>query len=193
MLKQLLSQSGKTTLFITALCALIYAGQMLGFEWEIMDALHYPADVVQETDVWRYFTHSLVHLSNLHILFNLSWFWIFGGMIEQKRGAGILIVLYFVAAIISGYVQNAVSGPAFFGLSGVVYAVMGYVFVMDKFNHHLFELPEGFFSMLIIGIVLGFVSPFFGVEMGNAAHISGLITGCVIGFFDSKLRKNSLE
>lgn len=193
MIKNLLAQSGKTTLFITALCTLIYAGQLLGFEWEVMDALHYPADESQDAEVWRYFTHSLVHLSNLHILFNLSWFWIFGSMIEQKRGAFTLVVLYFVSAIISGYVQNTVSGPAFFGLSGVVYAVLGYVFVMDKFNHHLFELPEGFFTMLMVGIVLGFVSPFFGVEMGNAAHISGLIMGALGGFFDSKLRKNSLE
>ena len=47
--------------------------------------------------------------------------------------------------------------------------------------------------MLLVGIALGFGSPLFGVEMGNAAHISGLVVGVVWGFFDSKLRKHSLE
>lgn len=33
--------------------------------------------------------------------------------------------------------------------------------------------------MLLVGIALGFISPLFGVEMGNAAHISGLIVGLI--------------
>ncbi len=68
-------------------------------------------------------------------------------------------MLYVVASVITGYVQNYVSGPAFFGLSGVVYAVLGYVFICDKLNHHLFD-SEGFFTMLLVGIVLGFISPY---------------------------------
>lgn len=191
-MKNILSQ-GKFTLFITALCVLIYFAQQVGFEDEIMYALHYPAYDEQNSELWRYFSHSLVHLSNLHILFNLSWFWIFGGMIERTFGTFKLLMLYLISAAISGYVQNYVSGPAFFGLSGVVYAILGYVFVRDKLNHHLFDLPEGFFTMLLVGIALGFGSPLFGVEMGNAAHISGLVVGVVWGFFDSKLRKHSLE
>ena len=114
-------------------------------------------------------------------------------MIERTFGSVKLLMLYVVASAITGYVQNYVSGPAFFGLSGVVYAVLGYVFIRDKLNHHLFDLPEGFFTMLLVGIALGFISPLFGVEMGNAAHISGLIVGLIWGFIDSKLRKNSLQ
>lgn len=188
-----LAQSGKITLFITALCLLIYVGQNIGFDKSIMPALHYPADEAQKTEIWRYITHSLVHLSHLHILFNLSWFWIFGGMIERRFGPVKLLSLYLLSAFISGYVQNMVSGPAFFGLSGVVYAVLGYVLVRDKFNKTLFDLPEGFFTMLLVGIGLGFISPFFGVEMGNAAHISGLILGMIWGFFDSKISSNQIQ
>ena len=71
-MKNILSQ-GKFTLFITTLCVLIYFAQQVGFEDEIMYALHYPTYDEQNSELWRYFSHSLVHLSNLHILFNLSW------------------------------------------------------------------------------------------------------------------------
>lgn len=36
--------------------------------------MHYPAYEEQDSEAWRYISHTLVHLSNLHILFNLSWF-----------------------------------------------------------------------------------------------------------------------
>ncbi len=36
--------------------------------------------------------------------------------------------------------------------------------------------------MLIVGIVSGFISPLFGVEMGNTAHITGLIVGLLLGW-----------
>ena len=40
--------------------------------------------------------------------------------------------------------------------------------------------------MLIVGIILGFVSPLIDIEMGNAAHIAGLISGLLFGFFQTK-------
>ena len=117
-MKNFLDQQGKITLILTALCALIYIAQQLGFEDDIMYLMHYPAYEEQDSEAWRYISHTLVHLSNLHILFNLSWFFIFGGMIERTFGSVKLLMLYVVTSAITGYVQNYVSGPAFFGLSG---------------------------------------------------------------------------
>ncbi len=71
--------------------------------------------------------------------------------------------------------------PAFFGLSGVVYAVLGYVLVVDKLYPNSFDLPEGFFTMLLVGLVFGFISPLFGINIGNAAHISGLYLRISLG------------
>ena len=151
-----------------------------------MYALHYPAYMGQESEIWRYLTHTLVHLSPWHILFNLVWWWIFADRIEDKFGSGKLILLYLVAATVSGIAQNSASGPAFFGLSGVVYAVLGFVFSVDRFSpSKQFNLPQGFFNMLLVGIALGFISPLIDVEMGNSAHISGLIVGLLLGFLQA--------
>lgn len=181
----------KFTVFLTALSLVIYLLEIMGYDQSIMDLAHYPAEFSEDQQFWRYFSHTLVHLSPLHILFNLCWWWIFGGAIERHLGAFTLIMLYFLSGIISGIAQNFAGGPAFFGLSGVVYAVMGFVFAADKFGKTQGSLlPQGFFTMLIIGILFGFVSPLIGVQIGNAAHISGLITGLICGFLYAKTRQD---
>lgn len=183
-------ENGKFTAFLTALCALVYLFQCLGWEEDIMLLFHYPAFFGNEKEIWRYFSHSFVHLSQWHILFNLAWWWIFGGAIERIFGTFKLILLFFSAALISGIAENYVSGPLFFGLSGVVYAVLGFVLIIDKFSKNtFFNLPQGFFTMLLVGIAFGFVSPLIGVQMGNAAHISGLIVGVIAAFLQIKIMK----
>ncbi len=177
---------GKLTFFITALCTFIYLLQILGFNQDILSFVHYPADAGQQAEIWRYISHSLAHLSPLHFLFNLSWFWLFGGAIERQLSATKLLLLFFVSAIVSGVVQNYFSGYRFFGLSGVVYAILGYVLILDKFRYAKFALPSGFSLMLVVGIALGFASPLIGIYMGNAAHISGLLCGLLFGLWQVK-------
>ncbi|MCX2962098.1 rhomboid family intramembrane serine protease [Rodentibacter caecimuris] len=178
---------------ITAICIIVYLLQQLGFEESIMEIFHYPVYFDQDGELWRYITHTFVHLSNIHIIANLSWFWLFGSVIERYFGGGKLFLIFLVSAIVSGIVQNYFSGAGFFGLSGVVYAVLGYVFVVDKLNANIFNLPKGFFTMLLVGLIFGFISPLFNIYIGNAAHISGFIVGLFWGFIDSKIYLNRVE
>ncbi|OOF85976.1 rhomboid family intramembrane serine protease [Rodentibacter ratti] len=178
---------------ITAICIIVYVLQQIGLEESIMEAFHYPVYFDQDWELWRYISHSFVHLSNIHIIANLSWFWLFGSVIERYFGGGKLFLIFLVSAVVSGIVQNYFSGAGFFGLSGVVYAVLGYVFAVDKLNANIFNLPKGFFTMLLVGLVFGFISPLFDIYIGNAAHISGLVVGLLWGFIDSKIYLNRVE
>ena len=166
-------QQQKITVMVTTLCVVVYLLMLFGFAEPILLVAHFPEDGTQEGEIWRYLTHTLVHLSNMHILFNL-------------------LQIYLFAGVISGIAQNIVSGPAFFGLSGVVYAVLGYVFVLDKVNKQThFELPDGFFNMLVVGILLGFAGPLIDIQIGNTAHISGLLVGMLLALIDRKIRIKS--
>ena len=98
-LKRTLSAQ-KITFILTALCAVIYLLQNVGFEEPIMDLFHYPAYSWEEQEIWRYFTHAIVHLSVPHILFNLSWFWLFGGAIERRFGSFHFLLLVLVLSLI---------------------------------------------------------------------------------------------
>ncbi len=82
------------------MCVYLYCSTA-GFEDDIIYLMHYPAYEEQDSGVWRYISHTLVSLSNLHILFNLSWFFIFCGMIERTFGSVKLLMLYVVASAIT--------------------------------------------------------------------------------------------
>lgn len=173
----------KFTVFLTILCICLYILQIIGLENRILLFSHYP-DKFEQGELWRYFSHSWVHLSHWHIVFNLVWWWIFAGKIEQNLGTIQLIMIYVLSVLVSGFAQNIVSGPTFFGLSGAVYSVLGYVLILDKFSYiQRFNLPSGFFTMLIMGIGFGFIAPLFGISIGNTAHITGLFTGILLAFF----------
>ena len=70
-------QQQKINVFLNALCALIYLLMFLGFAEPLLLLTHFPAEPEQEDEIWRYLSHTLVHLSNMHILFNLTWWWIY--------------------------------------------------------------------------------------------------------------------
>ncbi|NBI13225.1 rhomboid family intramembrane serine protease [[Haemophilus] felis] len=174
---------GRFTGFIAVLCIAVYVAQILGYAQAIFDFTHFPMQR-EEKEIWRYFSHSLVHLSHLHFLFNLVWWSIFAYKIETSLSRGVLIKLFFISALCSGISQNMSSPDSlFFGLSGVVYAVLGCNFVLSKKFPEQFPLPTGFLSMLVIGILLGFISPFFGIHMANAGHIAGLMSGVLYALF----------
>lgn len=180
------------TLLITALCIVVYLLQYIGLQNTIFELAHYPYYQGEYQQIWRYISHSWVHLSEAHIIFNLLWWWQFAGLIERYLGSFKLILLFLIAAMLTGVAQNWASGPNFFGLSGVVYAVLAYVFAENKFsNPSPLDLPNSFLYSLLIGIGIGFISPLFGVYMGNTAHITGLILGLLWGFSDA--RKNTTQ
>ncbi|MDH2999824.1 hypothetical protein A1D23_06920 [Chelonobacter oris] len=180
---------------IALLCVLVYLLGLIGYRDTIYQLAHFPENSTQYTEIWRFFSHALVHLSFTHILFNLTYWLIFAGMIEKSargwRGAGKVLLLFLLIALISGVVQNYFSGAAFFGLSGVVYGVLGYVYLMSRLDpQQRFRLPNGFVFVLLIGIVLGFAGPLIDLHFGNAAHISGLLVGLALAWFDGKSAVN---
>ncbi|MDG6895312.1 rhomboid family intramembrane serine protease [Volucribacter amazonae] len=170
------------TLFISLVCIGLYVLALFIGDEPIFLAMHYPAYYDEEWQIWRYVSHSLVHLSLPHLLLNLT-FWIYlGHIIEKNLGWVRLCVLYLSFALFSGIAQNWADGPAFFGLSGVVYGLIGYALVLDRFaKQSWFILPSGFSLMIVVGLISGFVAPLVGINVGNAAHISGLIVGLIAG------------
>lgn len=125
-LATLRERAGPFTLLLMAACIIVFIIMSVVGDQSVMIALAWPYDPSLQFDVWRYFTHALMHFSVMHILFNLLWWWYLGGAVEKRLGSGKLIVITLISALLSGYVQHKFSGPWFGGLSGVVYALMGY-------------------------------------------------------------------
>ncbi|CAM3154364.1 rhomboid family intramembrane serine protease GlpG [Vibrio rarus] len=183
-LQMIKAKAGPMTLVVMLICMVIYALRVLGMQAQVFSLLHFPAMADQQWQVWRYFSHALLHFSVLHITFNLLWWWQLGGDIEQRLGRARLTKIFLFSALLSGCAQYWIEGENFGGLSGVVYALVGYIWIVSIRSPQLgLDIPRPVLGFMLVWLVLGFVQPFMAIA--NAAHLVGLIAGCLLGWLDS--------
>lgn len=184
-LATLRGNAGPVTLVIMILCIAIFLIMNAVGDRTVMVWLAWPFDPSLKFELWRYFTHAFMHFSVLHILFNLLWWWYLGGAVEKRLGSGKLIVITIVSALLSGFIQQKFSGPWFGGLSGVVYALMGYVWLRGERDPQSgIYLQRGLIIFSLIWLVAGWFD-LFGMAMANGAHVAGLAVGLAMAFADT--------
>lgn len=178
------ARAGPLTLGVLAISFIIFlVMQWLG-DQPVMVWLAWPWAPELRLELWRYLTHALMHFSLLHLLFNLIWWWYLGGAVEKALGTAKLLTIFLVAAILGGMVQNALSGPWFGGLSGVVYALIGYVWLRGEYSTQSgLYLQRGVFIFALIWLVIGWFDNQF-ISIANASHVTGLIIGLVMAAVD---------
>ncbi|MCC3702756.1 rhomboid family intramembrane serine protease GlpG [Rouxiella badensis] len=186
------SQAGPLTMTVMVICILVYILQQIYGDQTVMEWLAWPADRSQYSELWRWFTPAFLHFSILHILFNLMWWWYLGGPVEKRLGSGKLFTIALISALLSGWGQSLFSGIYFGGLSGVVYALMGYVWLTGELKpERQLSLPRGLMVFAIAWLALGYFNV-MGLAIANAAHVFGLAVGLIMAFCDTRTpRKKS--
>jgi membrane associated rhomboid family serine protease len=135
-------------------------------------------------EVWRLVTPIFLHGGVLHLLFNMLWLYQLGGAIETNEGSLYLAAFTVGAAAIVDTLQYLVSGPLFLGMSGIVYAFLGYIWMMARYKAgtRYFVARETVIIMLF-WIVICFTPLMQGVA--NTEHVAGLLLGVAFGFLRS--------
>jgi GlpG protein len=133
---------------------------------------------------WRLITPIFIHFNLIHILFNMLWLRDLGSMIEARQSTWMLAILVVVIAACSDLGQFLVAGPVFGGMSGVVYGLLGYIWMRGKFDpgSGLFVHPSTV-TMMIIWFFICF-TPIMP-HVANAAHGVGLVMGIAWGYLSS--------
>ncbi len=156
-------------------------------EWPVstfdqrLDAL---IGTIMSGQVWRLLTPDILHFSLMHIIFNAVMLWFLGSQIEVLDGRKHFIGLFLVTSLTANIPQFLISGPLFGGLSGVVYGVLGYVWVINQLERPRFQFPQALMTVAIVWLLIGFTpltEALLGASMANAAHLGGLIGGLGYG------------
>ncbi|WP_241608271.1 rhomboid family intramembrane serine protease GlpG [Rosenbergiella australiborealis] len=179
-------RAGPLTLSVMAIVVVTYLLLMFVGQQPIFYWLSWPANSQQGFEIWRWVSHIFLHFSLLQIVFNLMWWWYLGGAIEKRLGSGKLFVITVISALLSGWMQAKFSGIWFGGLSGVVYALMGYSWLRGERDPESgIYLERGLIVFALLWLVVGYYGV-FGNPMSNMAYIVGLVIGLVMAFVDSQ-------
>ena len=147
----------------------------------VVEKGHWIPPEVLQGEVWRLVTPIFLHLDILHLVFNMFWLNIFAGTIERQKGTPALLGMVLLIAVVSNFSQYWFAGPAFGGMSGVLYGLFGYLWMRSKFlPGDGFFMPNQTVVVLLLWLVACMIPP-MSAKVANAAHVSGLISGILIG------------
>lgn len=130
--------------------------------------------------VWRLVTPMFIHYGPMHLLFNMVWLKGLGGEIEKEYGWGFLLALVVATAVPAHVVEFLWAGPRFGGMSGVVYGLFGYIWARSRNEPGcLVDIDDGTARFMLIWLFLCMTGAMGNIA--NAAHVVGLVAGCVLG------------
>ncbi len=145
-------------------------------------------------EVWRLFTPALLHNDIFHIFFNMIWLIVLGRQMEHRLGAFRYLLFLLITGIVTNTAQYLMSGPNFIGFSGILCAMLTFIWVRMKktaWEGYLLQESTMLFLMFFIFTIaaIQLVSFFmeinnkapFVVAIANTAHITGLIIGAILG------------
>tara|TARA_B110000046_G_scaffold52200_1_gene58372 strand:+ start:1452 stop:2339 length:888 start_codon:yes stop_codon:yes gene_type:complete len=138
---------------------------------------------------WRLISPMLLHFGWLHLVFNVLWWLDLGRRIECQSRL-LLVALLLFTSVAANVAQAWQVASLFGGLSGVIYGLLGYIWVMDRYNPIRYHLPQNILIFMLLWLLLGISGLFpalgFG-DMANMAHIGGLVAGVAWGFMHTLL------
>jgi GlpG protein len=144
--------------------------------WESFEFL----SKVRAGEVWRLVTPMLIHFGFVHLLFNMMWTWQLGRQIEHNHGSFALLGLVLLGEVPGGLAQYYLDGPNFGGMSGVVYALFGFVWMQARYapgrGYRLDDRATVLMMVWFVACATGMLGP-----IANVAHAAGLVAGLLAG------------
>jgi len=141
---------------------------------------------------WRLITPIFLHFGIFHVAFNSVWMWELGRRVEPLAGSMHILMVVLLMALASNIAQYLWSGPSLFGgMSGVVYGLLGYVWMRNKVAPRpILALPSGLLVFMLVWLfagMTGLIDLLMSGSIANAAHAAGLVSGMVLGIWSGKV------
>lgn len=150
---------------------------------------------IRRGEWWRLVTPIFLHGDTLHLLFNMIMFHVFARLIETRKGAAALGLLILLIAVPSNAAQGLApsnwgtlaGGPSFLGISGVVYGLMGYLWMKTVYHPGSgLYVSAGTVVFLLGWMTIGLTGVLSdSLPIANLAHVIGLLSGMLLGYLTS--------
>ena len=140
---------------------------------------------------WTLWTPSFVHYTPMHLVTNLCFWWYLGLQIERHSRLRLALLVVVTAAISNGC-QWLLAGPDFGGLSGVVYSLLGYVWIWQRSSPLSVYRVDPIIAVGLLAMIPLTATGAFG-KYANIAHLSGMFTGALIAVVEVRLSRQTAD
>lgn len=142
-------------------------------------------DLIQQGQYWRFVTPLFLHANALHVGLNMLNFLVLGIFLERLVGHLRFLLIYLVTGVIS-IIASYIFSPleVSVGASGAIFGLVGAYSIFVLVHRNAFPrggIPALLWLVAIIGINLGLGFAISNVD--NYAHIGGLVSGFLLGWF----------
>ena len=134
---------------------------------------------IYQGQIWGVFINSFIHSHWIELSLNLVGLWFLGAFIERRIGSIHFMLFCLITSIITSELQLALSTDPGIGLSGVIYAFLGFIFIRSSESPE-FKLKYRKYIYLISFIILIFC---YAININNHGIIAteSMVSGIVIG------------
>ncbi len=152
-------------------------------------ALYTP--LVTQGQYWRLLTAMFLHAGMAHLLNNMVTLCVLGGMLEDVIGKWRFLLIYLAGGLAGNVTEYMLSVQrnrpvVAVGASGAVFSVMGAVlFVIIRTRGRGFRIG---IRRMVLFVALSVYFGFVGSNVANAAHLTGLGTGFLLGALLFRMR-----
>lgn len=190
----LLNQYRQTPIWTGLYDKIVFA---LQDKWNLISFQQPMFEKIRQGELWRLASPVLLHYDVIHLFFNMIWLLILGKQIEHRIGGARYILFILISAIPTNTAQYLMSGPNFVGISGVICAMLGFIYMRQKSapweGYQLQRVTLVFLSFFILAMlgvqVASFLSEVYwnaplAPRIANTAHLTGVAVGLALGKLD---------
>ncbi len=161
--------------------------------------LQYPFDLVLHfsfipeyafSQPWRFVTSIFLHANFAHLFYNMLALFFFGLYLEGLVNRKTYLTIFFISGIFGNLLFLLTtfnpSIPAV-GASGAIYGIIGALAALRPYAVvFVYFTPMPLIVLAALWALISFIGIFVPSNIAHAAHLSGLITGYVIGYILKK-------
>ena len=120
-----------------------------------------------------------LHADILHLVSNIIGLLLFGTFIENVTSKSVYLIIYFVSGVVGNIMSLFLLAPNVIslGASGAIYGLIGASVMRIILERNMAQL------LITLLYLVYFIVTSFTPQINYAAHIFGLISGFVLGYF----------
>ncbi len=146
-------------------------------------------DLILRGQYWRFITPIFLHANLLHVSLNMLNFVVLGVFLERLVGHLRFLLIYLVTGVISiiasfYFIPQEIS----VGASGAIFGLVGAYSIFVLTHRRAFRRGGIPALLWLVFVIVGNLSiGFFVPNVDNYAHLGGLLSGCVLGWWFTPL------